>query len=78
VDRRVELEQHLSLLNEAISVALNGEKGAVGAVAGLVRERRLTLNELAAVQPAGKSRDEVAAKRSARRAAVAAVAEASS
>jgi hypothetical protein len=65
MDRRTELEQHLTWLDAAL------EDAPPAAVAALVRERRITVREIAEVPKSdGKSiRDDVAAKRAARRSA---------
>lgn len=65
MDRRAELETHLDRLAAAI------EGAPPGVVAGLLRERRITLREVAEVPSSdGKSiRDDVAAKRKQRRSA---------
>ena len=66
VDRVAELRSHLTFLDRALNLA------EPSAVAGLVRERRLTLLEIAAT-PAGDGslRNEIAEQRSRRRAAAA-------
>lgn len=65
MDRRVELENHLTHLDAAL------ERSEPREVAALLRERRVTLRELAEVPKTnGRSiRDELTTRREARRAA---------
>ena len=72
MDRKAELEKHIGWLDSAVAVA------EPNAVAGLLRERRQTLNELAVVGATmGSVRNDIAAAREKRRAAAAAAAQAS-
>lgn len=70
MDRKAELKKHIVWLDEAVRSA------EPAAVAGLLRERRQTLNELASVgATVGTVRNDIAAAREKRRAAAAAAAE---
>ena len=72
MDRKTELEKHLTWLDDALGEA------EPNAVAGLLRERRQTLNELVSVGAVvGTVRNDIAAAREKRRAAAAVAAEAS-
>jgi hypothetical protein len=65
IDRRAELEVHVELIRKALGAAETKD------VAALLRERRITLAELAEVSVGGRNsvRDEVLARREKRRAA---------
>lgn len=68
IDRRVELELHIEL----IDVALGSAKVTGSEVASLLRERRITVAELASMgQPVGSKIDEVKQRRESRRRSVA-------
>ena len=70
MDRQAELEQHIEWLGKAL------DEAEPNAVAGLLRERRLTLNELAAAGKVGTVRNDLADARKKRRASAAATAQA--
>ena len=68
IDRRVELEKHIEHIDSALrSVKVTGSE-----VASLLRERRITVTELASMgQPVGSKIDEVKQRRESRRRGVA-------
>jgi hypothetical protein len=70
MDRQAELEQHIEWLGAAL------DQAEPAAVAGLLRERRLTLDALAAAGKVGTVRNDIAAARQKRRASAAATAQA--
>lgn len=68
VDRRAELEGHLA----RIDLALDSSKVTGSEVASLLRERRITVTELASMgQPVGSKIDEVKQRRESRRRGIA-------
>jgi recombinational DNA repair protein RecR len=68
IDRRVELEGHIA----RIDMALESGETTGSEVASLLRERRITVTELASIgQPVGSKIDEVKLRRESRRRGVA-------